>query len=446
MTVSRHEQSWEGRLRAGLGESPQPDFDDWLARHAKVIAVADPSHLPRSRAYRRIVVTSFKLIAASLLPALALFWLRSSESLGRNAFAQTIAAIDAPKTLTWTTTYYGRVTSTDNKRTWIRPERRLHAYLHPGHYRETMLDEAGQPRWVQITDVRAGRMLELDLKVRKAVLKTPFGQPDIRGPFAWVGEALRERMVAKTLRVKSVSLQGQREVDKMHANVVRAMIDRGDDLGYARHDFCFDKDSKRLVAIWIPAQNDYDLETAPDRNQPAEKKFSTWLPFGYWEHEIVLDPKLEVSDFSLDPPAGFAFEAIAKPTITEEEMVAFLGAAARFNDGIFPDSPYAAFDQAKFNAAAIKPAIAQSPAERELIGLHDKFLTREVYRSPVRQFVEDHTEPGSFQYVGAGAKLGDAGRILCWYKTRGAAKTRAVFGDLSVRDVSPSELPLDLPR
>ena len=77
-------------------------------------------------------------------------------------------------------------------------------------------------------------------------------------------------------------------------------------------------------------------------------------PVAGWEHEIVLDPKLEAADFRLDPPAGYAYEAIAKPTITEEEMVAFLGAAARFNDGVFPDSPFAAFDQAKFNAASRK--------------------------------------------------------------------------------------------
>jgi hypothetical protein len=63
---------------------------------------------------------------------------------------------------------------------------------------------------------------------------------------------------------------------------------------------------------------------------------------------------------------------------------------------------------------------------------------------PVIQFVEDHVEPGSFRYVGAGAKVGQADRIICWFKIRGATKTRAGFGDLSVRDVTRSELPLDI--
>jgi hypothetical protein len=127
-------------------------------------------------------------------------------------------------------------------------------------------------------------------------------------------------------------------------------------------------------------------------------------------------------------------------------MVAFLGAAARFNDGVFPDSPYAAFEQAKFNAAGEKAKDAQTPAERELIELHDKFLFREVNRPPVRQFVEDHTEPGSFHYVGAGARVGQADRIVCWFTTKGTRKHRALFADLSVRDIERSELPLDLEK
>ena len=108
-------------------------------------------------------------------------------------------------------------------------------------------------------------------------------------------------------------------------------------------------------------------------------------------------------------------------------MVAFLGAAARFNDGTFPDSPYAAFDSAKFNAASRKADTARTPAESELIRLHDQFLMREVFQPPARRFVDDQTEPNSFHYVGAGAKVGQADRIICWFTTRGTAKVRAVL-------------------
>ena len=165
------------------------------------------------------------------------------------------------------------------------------------------------------------------MKEKKAVLKTPFGQPDVRGPFAWVGQALRERIVAETLRVKSISLEGRKEIDKIQANVVRAMIETGNDHEYRRHDFLFDAKSKRLAGIWVANENEFDLETAPERNVAAEEKVSTVSPIASWQHEITVGPKLDASDFSLTPPAGYAFEAIAKPTITEDEMVAYLGAA-----------------------------------------------------------------------------------------------------------------------
>ncbi len=378
-------------------------------------------------------------IAASLLLVLGLFWLYSGGSLGPGAFAQTIPGVDGPKTITWTTTYYSRVTIADGKRTWLQEERRLHAYRHPGQYRESFLDKAGQPKRIEITDAQTGRTLVLDQTGKKAVLKAAFGHPDLRGPFAWVGEALRDRLVAKVLRVKSLSLQGTREIDGIRANVVRAMIEESEDHKPNRRDFLFDQKSKRLVAIYITNENDFDPETAPERKQAAEEKSSMWRPIASWEHEIVLDPKLDAADFRLDPPAGFAYQAIAKPTIAEDEMVAYLGAAARFNDGDFPDSPYAAFNREKFNLASKKAVADQTPAEQELIKLHDAFLMREVYKSPVLQFVEDHTEPGSFQYVGAGAKVGQADRIVCWFTTKGATKRRALFETFpSATSISPN--------
>ncbi len=383
-------------------------------------------------------------IAASLLLVLGLFWVYPWGSLGRGAFAETIPGVDSPGTITWTTTYYSRVTSADKKRTWLHEERRFHAYRHPGQYRETFLDKTGKPKRIEITDARVARMLVLDPKEKKAVLKTPQGYPDVRGPFAWVGEALRDRVVAKVLRVKSLSLEGTREIDGIQANVVRAMIVENEDRGPVRRDFLFDTKSKRLVAIYITNESDFDPETAPERKQAAEEKTSILRPVAGLEHEIVLDPKLDAADFRLDPPAGYAYEAQAKPTITEEEMVSYLGAAARFNGGVFPDSPYAAFDQPKFNAASMKPDNDRTPAERELVGLHDKFLIREVFTPPLRRFVEDHTEPASFHYVGAGATVGQANRLICWFTTKGTTKHRAVFADLSVRDVERSELPLDL--
>ena len=56
--------------------------------------------------------------------------------------------------------------------------------------------------------------------------------------------------------------------------------------------------------------------------------------------------------------------------------------------------------------------------------------------------VEQVAVPGTFTYIGKGVKLGDASRIVCWYKLKETGKYRAIYGDLSVKDVQPADLPL----
>lgn len=392
-------------------------------------------------------MTIFKWATASLLIVGGLMWLGSGTgSLSPSAFADAIPGVDDVQTMTWTDTYYIRMTSEDGKKTWIQKERRLHSYRHPGQYRETMLNEKGETIGVHITDNRAGRMLAINVKEKQAVLKAPLHQRGERSPFAWVGDVIRERKFGDGNRVKSVSLQGQKEIDKTQASVVRAMI-QIEDQAELRQDFFFDVASKRLVGISSgqPGRH-FDPETAADRDNPAEVQWSRMAPVGSLTHEMVLNPKLDPNEFSLDPPPGYAFEKIAKPTVTEDEMIAYLGAAARFNDNQFPDSAYNAFDRDKFNAVSEKKVADRTAVERALIDIRDKIMLREIYRSPVKQFEEDQTAPNSFHYVGTGVKVGEADRLVGWYKLRNSTKYRAFYGDLAIKDVTAAQLPLNVAK
>lgn len=435
---------FENRLRSALGEAPRPDFDAWRSRHSDSLSALGTTPAVHVRPFVKPTLLAAKWIAAAAAIIVCFFVFRSDGTAVPKALAGPLPGVDAPETLAWTTTYFGRVTSKDGKRNWLKRERRLNAFRRPGLYRETFLDDSGQPRSVEITDVRAGRTLRLDLKNKRAVLMRIRGMSDLRGPFVWVGEAIRDRIVAKTLRVESLALLGLRILDQKPANLIRAMIEKGDNQGTLRHDFYFEPRTRRLVGIWIANEKDCDLEPALESTSPAETEYSKWLPYGYLEHELVLDAKLNPDDFSLEPPPGFAFENPAAPSVSEPEMLDFLAAAAAFNGGVFRDAPFAAFDQAKFNAAAEKPATEQTRVERELILLHDRFLNRGIRESPILRFVEDHVEPGTFHYVGSGTKVGDAQRIVCWYKPKGAAQYRAVFGNLAVRDLKESDLPIEI--
>jgi hypothetical protein len=389
----------------------------------------------------------YSALAASVLIGAGLLWMTFGKgNLSASAFAGSIPGVDDVQTMTWTTTAYNRVTSEDGKRTWIRKDRILHAYRHPGQYRDTWLDEHGQPYTVEITDARLGRTLALQPKQKKATMKLPWGKRGSLAPFAWVGKAIRDREWAVPYRVQAVSLEGQKEIDGLQATDVRVKVKNVEEGFKLRFDFFFDVPSKRLVGIWEPHPwTDFDHDTAPDRDNPAEEKWSMFRVMAGLEHEMVLNPKLDPLLFSLDPPPDYAFEGkLAKPTLTEDEMIAYLGAAAQFNDKQFPDSPYVAFDRDKFNAASRKAPGARTQAEQAMIAMRDKFMMRGIYRAPVLQFVDDQTAPSSFHYVGAGVRVGQADRLVAWYRLRNGTKYRAIYGDLSVRDVTEAELPLKL--
>ena len=48
---------------------------------------------------------------------------------------------------------------------------------------------------------------------------------------------------------------------------------------------------------------------------------------------------------------------------------------------------------------------------------------------------------GGYGYKPDGIKLGDADKILFWYKPKGKEAYRAIFGDMKVADVTAAQLP-----
>ncbi len=46
-----------------------------------------------------------------------------------------------------------------------------------------------------------------------------------------------------------------------------------------------------------------------------------------------------------------------------------------------------------------------------------------------------------WHYAGAGVKLGDANKAVFWYQPKTSATYRVIYGDLSVKDVAPNDLP-----
>ena len=56
-------------------------------------------------------------------------------------------------------------------------------------------------------------------------------------------------------------------------------------------------------------------------------------------------------------------------------------------------------------------------------------------------FIEHLPEGSNYQYVGEDIELSDANKPVCWWKPPGSKIYRVVYGDLSIRDVEPNDLP-----
>ncbi len=57
------------------------------------------------------------------------------------------------------------------------------------------------------------------------------------------------------------------------------------------------------------------------------------------------------------------------------------------------------------------------------------------------EFIERLPEGSDYQYIGEDVKFGDANAPVCWWKPPGSKTYRVVYGDLSIRDVEPNDLP-----
>ncbi len=421
----------EKRLRESLGSPPQADFDGWRTRHEHAVAHLNPVVATKYRKRRKMIVR----IASAAVAAVVLVSFVPMFVSHQVSFAQAVQAIEKATTITWTTTFYERIYSKDGTRTWLRAERMDMAYRSPNLYRDTRYDKAGKVRSVEIIDTLSNRALHLDMKSRKATwLAEPTNQYGPRGPFGSVMDILKNM---------PIELVGQKELNGVKVNVFRYRREIRQVPAYKQTvDIWLDAQSKKLVRLCDPGADGFNVDTQPDRNNPAEAEDSKGTMLGSMKGDIVLDAELDPKLFSLIPPEGFEIVVEPpKPTVTEPEMIEWLGATARFNDGTFFDTDRG-FDLERYNQeVATKDRADRTEVEQKLFDIQYKHLLNR--NSPVMaSFANEYTVDGRYRYLGKGVRLGSADRIVLFYKLKSTGTYRAVFGDLTVKDISPEGLPL----
>ena len=146
--------------------------------------------------------------------------------------------------------------------------------------------------------------------------------------------------------------------------------------------------------------------------------------------DFQIDPKLDDSLFRLEAPQGYTLKKIDVPiAIGEDALINLFRLYAEKSGGSFPPIP---FDRQAFQKQ-FPPEKYKDPADPQLIRFVQSISASVVFL--------DFELKKQFGYKAEGVKLGDAGKVLFWYRKKGAEKYRAIFGDLHAEDVTADRLP-----
>ncbi|MBN2592359.1 MAG: zf-HC2 domain-containing protein [Sedimentisphaerales bacterium] len=186
------------------------------------------------------------------------------------------------------------------------------------------------------------------------------------------------------------------------------------------------KGRNEAVTIWA------DPKTAlPIR---IEAQIGQELSFAMKNFEFNAD--VDESLVSMDVPDGYTLDKaeLELGNASEEDFVESLRIWAEIiGDGTFPDSigTQSAMEQMPVLVQKVD-AMQVSKEKGFQIGM--SFAKGMLFHQTLES-------QGKWTYAGAGVKLGDAGKAIFWYQPKGSDTCRVIYGDMSVKDVAPEDLP-----
>jgi outer membrane lipoprotein-sorting protein len=149
----------------------------------------------------------------------------------------------------------------------------------------------------------------------------------------------------------------------------------------------------------------------------------------------------ELSDelFSITPPEGYTrleLQVDAREA-SEDDLIEYLRLWSSWTtDGTFPPTLNPA-ELAKVSMELAKTGKfhAEKPMGQEELLKHTMKMTRGM------MFVLRLPAESNWRYAGQNVKYGDAQTPVFWYQPSGSATCRVIYGDLSIKDVTPEGLP-----
>jgi outer membrane lipoprotein-sorting protein len=155
---------------------------------------------------------------------------------------------------------------------------------------------------------------------------------------------------------------------------------------------------------------------------------------------IVFDVELDESLFSLDVPDGYNVTTLRRDLSepTEEDFIESFRIWAEHMDGKFPSkmdrsavNEFVQYRREKMKEKGIEPSIDDVTKLQQII----------IDMTHGFPFVEALPADSDWHYAGQNVKFGDTDKAIFWYRPEGSTTYHVIYGDLSVQDVAPENLP-----
>ena len=257
---------------------------------------------------------------------------------------------------------------------------------------------------VMIIDLESGKMLVLHAGDKTAVYA------DIKGPLQE-----KTRSYIEFVREVIIKLQDAPDIEELGEQEIEGQKA----IGFVA------RGPNEEVTIWA------DPKTA----LPIRVEFRVGQLFGILKN-FKFDEPIEDYLVSMDVPEGYTLEEaeIDFTKGTEEDFIESLRIWAEvLLDGKFPDAV------GTENYMKQMPLLGEKLAQLDLGDDEKSQLEMKFPRGMF--FLQLLETDGKYHYAGKGVKLGEADKAIFWYQPKDSTTYRVIYGDLSVKDVSPENLP-----
>ena len=154
--------------------------------------------------------------------------------------------------------------------------------------------------------------------------------------------------------------------------------------------------------------------------------------------DFQFDVDLDDSLFTLTPPDGYTRVEVQADVsgVTEQDLIEYLRAWSSWTkDGTFPPT----FNPIELQKVSMEMEQQGKFGDGQTTEQQRKRAAMTMYRGIM--FLTQLPAESNWRYAGEDVKLGEAGKAIFWYRPEGSETYRVIYGDLSVKDVAPENLP-----